>query len=199
MGLVSEIQGYVKRNGVNAIFVQLFEVYVGFLFRFLPGVEGFLLRGWLYRILLKKMGKGFYVYPGCNILFCHRVSVGSRVAINVNGYFDGRGGIEIGDNVMFGPNCILVSCEHGYDRTDIPMWQQEISYRKIIVGDDVWVGGNVTIKSGVTVGMGSIIAAGSVVTKDVEPYSIVGGVPARILESRKSSGQNFSNANIHHV
>ncbi len=199
MSLVSEIKGYIQRNGIKAIFVHFFEVYLGFLLRFLPGVEGFVLRGWLYKLLLKSMGKGFYVYPGCNILFCHRISIGSRVAINVNGYFDGRGEIEIGDNVMFGPNCILVSCEHGYDRTDIPMWQQEISYRKITVGDDVWVGGNVTIKSGVTVGPGSVIAAGSVVTKDVEPYSIVGGVPARVLDNRQTRRQNFTDMNVHQV
>jgi acetyltransferase-like isoleucine patch superfamily enzyme len=53
------------------------------------------------------------------------------------------------------------------------------------VQDDVWIGHGATILKGVTIGMGSIVSAGAVVTKDVEPYSIVGGVPARVIKSRK--------------
>ena len=184
MSLLKEICGYISRNGFSTLLIQVVEVYLGFLLRYLPGIEGFVLRSWLYRLIFKKSGQGLYIFPNCTLTFCNRISVGKRVAINVGCYFDGRGEIDIGSDVMFGPNCMIVSCEHGYASTDIPMWKQPISYRKIVIGNDVWVGGGVSIKSGVTIGHGSVIAAGSVVVNDVEPYSVVGGVPAKVLKNR---------------
>ena len=57
--------------------------------------------------------------------------------------------------------------------------------RPVVIGDDVWIGGNCMIMAGVTIGEGAVIAGGAVVTKDVEPYSIVGGIPARLIRYRE--------------
>lgn len=183
--LVGEIAAFVRRNGLRAILSHLVELYGGWLLRSLPGPEGLLLRAALYRVLAHRAGGKLLIYPGCYIIFSHRISFGQRVALNVGTYLDGRGGIDIGDHVMIGPNCVMSSCEHGFARTDMPMYQQPLTYAKITIANDVWLGGNVCVKSGVTIGTGSIIAAGSVVTKDVPPYVIAGGVPARILRSRQ--------------
>ena len=74
--------------------------------------------------------------------------------------------------------------DHCSDSLTIPMIDQGIVTTPVIVGDDVWIGHGAVILRGVTIGTGSIIAAGSVVRSDVPPFSIVGGVPARILKTR---------------
>jgi maltose O-acetyltransferase len=183
-GIGGELTGFVKRNGVGTIVVHAVELYFGWLFRSLPGPEGIWLRAMFYKLLFKHAGPKLLIYPGCYIIFSHRITAGKRVAINVGTYLDGRGGIVFGDNVMIGPRCVLSSCEHGFARTDVPMCQQPIAYAPITIEDDVLIGGNVCIKGSVTIHRGSIVGAGSVVTHDVPPYAVVGGVPARIIRNR---------------
>ena len=72
-----------------------------------------------------------------------------------------------------------------FDDLEIPIWWQGLDEQGIVVEDDVWIGTHVVICDGVTVGAHSVLAAGSVVTKDVPPYSVVGGVPARVLYDRR--------------
>ena len=85
---------------------------------------------------------------------------------------------------MIAPNCVIVSFNHGYQDIQTPMIDQPWVGEPVFIEDDVWIGANCTIIMGVTIGKGSIIAANAVVSKDIPPYSIVGGVPARILGSR---------------
>lgn len=93
---------------------------------------------------------------------------------------------HIGDYVLMGPDVVIFTMNHKADRTDIPIGAQGMTgKRKVTIGNDVWIGQRAMIMPGVTVGDGSIIAAGAVVTKDVPPYSIVGGIPARVLKTRK--------------
>lgn len=92
--------------------------------------------------------------------------------------------IRIGKDVIIAPCVTIRDTDHGFDRTDIPIRQQKIQTSPVIVEDDVWIGHGASILKGVTIGKGSIVAAGSVVTKDVPAYSIVGGVPAKIIKSR---------------
>jgi acetyltransferase-like isoleucine patch superfamily enzyme len=98
--------------------------------------------------------------------------------------------ITIGNKVLFGPGVTIIGGDHRasdvgrfiYDVLD----KKEDDDKDVVIEDDVWVGTNVTILKGVHVGRGAVVAAGAVVTKDVEPYSIVGGVPARRLSCRFS-------------
>ncbi len=92
--------------------------------------------------------------------------------------------IDIGDNVMIAQAVTIRDTDHCSDSLTIPMIDQGIVTTPVIVGDDVWIGHGAVILRGVTIGTGSIIAAGSVVRSDVPPFSIVGGVPARILKTR---------------
>ena len=97
---------------------------------------------------------------------------------------DCGGYIEIRDNVLLGPNVVIRASNHAYSRTDIPIKQQGHIAGRIILHEDVWLGANVVILPNVEIGKGSIVAAGSVVTKNVGDYSIVGGVPAELIEMR---------------
>ena len=85
---------------------------------------------------------------------------------------------------MMGPRVNLLAENHNFERTDIPIKAQGVRRSFIAIGDDCWLGANCTILAGVTIGQGSIVAAGAVVTSDVPPFSIVGGVPARLIKSR---------------
>ena len=114
--------------------------------------------------------------------------VGDHSNIGPYSYIGCSGFIEIGRNVMMGPRVNLMSENHAFTRTDIPMKEQGVTRSFIRIEDDVWIGVNATILAGVTVGRGAIIAAGAVVTKDVAPFTVVGGVPAKLIKERKSDG-----------
>ena len=95
--------------------------------------------------------------------------------------------IEIGDDVMIGPNTVLRSSDHGFDSTQVPMNQQPHQPGIIRISEDVWLGANVTVVGNVSIGRGVVVGAGSVVTKDVPEFQIVAGVPAKLIRSRLES------------
>lgn len=96
--------------------------------------------------------------------------------------------IVIGRNCMIGARCAFISYQHGFADLTRPMQQQPLTSRgDIVVEDDVWLGVQVTVLDGVTIGCGAIVGAGAVVTKDVPPYAIVAGVPARVIRQRTAA------------
>lgn len=113
-----------------------------------------------------------------------RIRIGDRVTINKGSYLAGDGGILIGDDVLIGPYVCIYSLSHIYDNPDCTIRAQGYRFEEVIIEDDVWVGGSVTLLAGVKVGKGAVVAACSLVNKDVDPYAIVGGVPARVLGRR---------------
>lgn len=90
----------------------------------------------------------------------------------------------IGNYVRIAAHTVIVATQHIFERIDIPICHQGVEGKGITIEDDVWIGANCTVLGGVTIGKGTIVAAGAVVTKDVEPYSIVAGVPAKVIGSR---------------
>jgi acetyltransferase-like isoleucine patch superfamily enzyme len=110
--------------------------------------------------------------------------IGNDVGIAQNCFIQVRGKVTIGSHVMFGPNVSIFSENHGFADLDIPMISQPTIRGEVIIEDDVWFGARSLILSGVRIGKGSIIAAGALVTRDVPPYSIVAGVPGKIMKSR---------------
>ncbi len=96
----------------------------------------------------------------------------------------GRGGLQIGDGVLIGPNAVIDTTHHRYDMVDRPICEQGQRLEPTVIGDDVWIGANAVILPGIEVATGTIVSAGAVVNKSTEPYSIVGGVPARPIGER---------------
>lgn len=121
---------------------------------------------------------------GKNCIFPFDLKIGDCSGIGTNAFI--QHSVEIGKNVMMGRNVRIITENHKTDRTDIPMSKQgftEVS--PLVIEDDVWICESVIITPGCNrVGHGSILAAGAVVTKDVAPYSVVGGNPAKLIYSR---------------
>ncbi|NLL71243.1 MAG: acetyltransferase [Epulopiscium sp.] len=97
-----------------------------------------------------------------------------------------QGPLTIGNHVMMGPDVLIYTRNHQIQNAQIPMMDQGDGPTKpVVIEDDVWIGARVIILPGVTIGTGSVVGAGAVVTKDVEPYSIVGGNPAKLIKKRR--------------
>ena len=144
------------------------------------------LRAFCARHMLTSCGENVNVERHAR--FGRGVTLGDRSGIGVNASIGEQ--TRIGSDVMMGPDCVIYTRNHRFDRLDIPMREQ--GYGPVEpeeIGDDCWIGGRVTILPGVHVGNGAVIAAGAVVTKDVPPYAVVGGVPAKIIYNRKDGTQ----------
>jgi acetyltransferase-like isoleucine patch superfamily enzyme len=108
------------------------------------------------------------------------IVTGSECWIGVNAVLgSGQGGLYIGNNVLIGPNAVIVTGNHDYEKVDLTAVAQEYYGKPIYIGDNVWIGANAVILGGVTIGEHAVIAAGAVVASDVAPYTVVGGVPSR--------------------
>lgn len=112
------------------------------------------------------------------------LKIGNHVGIAQNCFIQVRGKVEIGNYVIFGPQVSIFSENHLFEDKNVPIMQQGARRKGVIIEDDVWLGTGVTILDGVVIGEGSVVAAGSVVNKNVEPYSIVAGIPAKLIKMR---------------
>jgi maltose O-acetyltransferase len=117
----------------------------------------------------------------------NEITIGNNSGIGKKAQIIGLGpesNLSIGDNVMMGPEVMILLSDHGHSRVDIPMNEQSCYSSSIKIEDDVWIGARVIILKGVTIGKGSIIGAGAVVARDIPPYSVAVGTPARAIKSR---------------
>ncbi len=138
-------------------------------------------RAFCGKLLLKHCGKNVNIEKGAQ--FSTEVSLGDNSGIGVNATISSY--VTIGNDVMMGPECMIFTANHSMQRRDIPMRLQGHEQPKpVTIGSDVWIGGRVIILPGVHIGDGAVIGAGSVVTKDVPPYAIVGGNPAKVIKER---------------
>ena len=141
-------------------------------------------RAFCGKLILEHCGKNVNIEQGAR--FSSAVRLGDNSGIGINSRVEAH--VTIGNDVMMGPECMMFTSNHSFSDLTIPMNRQGFDApRPIVIEDDVWIGARVIILPGVRVGRGSIIGAGSVVTRDIPPYSIVGGNPARLIRSRKDS------------
>tara|TARA_A100001011_G_scaffold199502_1_gene207780 strand:- start:3994 stop:4566 length:573 start_codon:yes stop_codon:yes gene_type:complete len=113
------------------------------------------------------------------------IEIGNGFSCNTNCHINASNGGEIsmGENILIGPNVVIRTANHNFNDKEKPMNKQGHNFANIKVADNVWIGANSVILGGVEIGEGCIIAAGAVVNKNVKPFTIVGGVPAKILKS----------------
>jgi len=117
--------------------------------------------------------------------FAKPIEIGENSQINPFTVIYGGSSVIIGKDVMIAPHCMIAAGNHDYKQTEKPMrFAGNLTKGPIIIEDDVWIGANCTITDGVKIGKGAIIGANSLVNKDVQPYDIVGGVPAKKISNR---------------
>jgi maltose O-acetyltransferase len=115
------------------------------------------------------------------------IIIGDNSDIGLNAHIagiDAGGELLIGNDVIMAPDVTVFTLGHYYMDAEKLIRLQGSYASRVVIGDDVWISARVTILPGVTVGKGAVIAAGAVVTRDVEPYTVVGGVPARVIKRR---------------
>jgi maltose O-acetyltransferase len=131
---------------------------------------------WLYRV---RIGRRSFIGRGCRLFRPDRISIGTGSRILWNVLLDGRRGLTIGDHTTIAFDVRLISLQHDLDAPDFRAVGAPLT-----IGHHVVIGAGATILPGVTIGDGAVVAAGAVVTKPVEPWAIVGGVPAQRLRWR---------------
>ncbi|MDN5098607.1 acyltransferase [Aliarcobacter butzleri] len=184
----------------------LFQIYISVLSS-IPTEIGVRLRYFAYRSFFKKTNGIFRIDSGVTIFGFDNIELGKNVNFAKNSYVYANdngvliigdnftmnnnsqlgaasGKIVIGNDCSIAPNCVLRASNHAFTNIEIPIREQGHTYGEIVVEDDVWVASNCVVTANTRIGKGSIIGAGSVVTKNVEPYSIMGGVPAKLIKKR---------------
>lgn len=125
-----------------------------------------------------------FLHPGLVINFPENVRLGNNLIFNRNVSITARSKVSLGNDVLLGPNVVINDSNHLFLDRDKPITKQGHTAEEIIIEDDVWIASNSVILKGVHIGKGAVVAAGSVVTKDVPPYAVVAGVPARQIKKR---------------
>lgn len=138
----------------------------------------------LCRRIFKKCGKNVNIERLAFFGGGRSVEIGDNSGLGVNCFVPSN--TIIGNDVMMGPNCYILTSNQAFDRLDIPMWKQgNTELKQTIIEDDVWIGRDVLMTPGRLIKRGSIVAGGCVLCKNFPEYSIVGGNPSRLIRSRK--------------
>lgn len=138
------------------------------------------IRNWFYRQVMGfKIDKECSIFMHCRFDSSKGLIIGKHSVINAKCRLDTRGGISIGEKVAISQDVIILTADHDMDSVDFSGRS-----RHVIIEDYVWIGTRAMILPGVKIKKGAVVAAGSTVTKDVEPFSVVAGVPAKIIGNR---------------
>jgi maltose O-acetyltransferase len=128
-----------------------------------------------------KIGKGSTIFLNCKFDITKGLIIGSNSVINNNCRLDSRGKLTIGDNVSISNDVIILTADHDLNSSSF-----EGRNKEVIIENYVWIGTRAMILPGVLIGKGAVIAAGTIVTKNIEPYNVVAGIPAKMINIRNS-------------
>ncbi|OGM06990.1 hypothetical protein A2130_03770 [Candidatus Woesebacteria bacterium GWC2_33_12] len=145
-----------------------------------------ILRNIKYKFFGIKMGKGSTIHMWANFFYPKNIEIGLDTIIGDHAFLDGRDKLIIGNHVDIASSVMIYNSEHDLSNDDF-----SAIIAPVEIGDYVFIGPRVTIMPGVKIGKGAVVAGGAVVTKDVEPFTIVGGVPAKIIGERKNKNPNY--------
>lgn len=149
------------------------------------GKKGLLLRYILLKSLAKSCGDNVSIFENVYIYSPENIEFGDNVSIHPMCYLEGQGGIRIGNDVSIAHSTSILSTTHNMDDNDIPIKDQGVTGKQVIIHDNVWLGCKVTVLCGTEISSGSVVGANSVVTKNIEQDSVYAGTPARKIRSRK--------------
>lgn len=178
---ISEIFGKII-NRIKNILLE-FEV---FLLHLVGLVPCHCFRRFFYRLAGIKIGKGSTIHTGARFYDPRNINIGEDSIIGEGVVLDGRDKLMIGNHVDIATEVMIYNSEH-----DINNESFSATTAPVKIEDYVFIGPRVIILAGVTIGKGAVVGAGAVVTKDVPPYAIVGGVPAKIIGERKNKDLHY--------
>jgi acetyltransferase-like isoleucine patch superfamily enzyme len=132
------------------------------------------------------LGNNIYIGHNSIIKGYHKnsIRIGNGTWIGQSCFFHGAGGLEIGQAVGIGPRVSIITSAHKDNDLELPILHHELEFKPVTICDGADIGIGSTLLPGVTVGEGAIVGAGSVITRDVAPYAVVAGSPARLLRTR---------------
>lgn len=145
----------------------------------LPHIPFWSWRRWYLRRLGMQIGKGSFIMKRNYFINANLVRIGNHSHINTQCIIDARGGITIGSSVSISHRVCLMTGSHDYMSPNF----QGI-FKPIVIEDYAWIGVGATLLQGITIGQGAVVCAGAVVTHDVAPYTVVAGIPARLISTR---------------
>jgi len=135
---------------------------------------------------LGRFGSNSWLSPFGTYLCKRKILIGNNVYVGKGAYLSANAGLHIGNGVTVGPELMVMGGDHKFDEVGMLIHQMTTggANQPVIIEDDVWIGARVTLLKGVTIGEGAILGAGAIVTKDVPPYTIYAGNPARRIGFR---------------
>jgi maltose O-acetyltransferase len=167
---------------IKNIFLE-FEVFLLHIVGCLPSHH---LRRFFYRLAGIKIGKGSTIHTGARFYDPKNIIIGNDTIVGERAVLDGREKLVIGNHVALSSEVMIFNSEHAIEHEDFIAKDAPVE-----IDDYCFIGPRVIILPGVKIGKGAIVAAGAVVTKDVVPFTIVGGVPAKIISERKNKNLSY--------
>ena len=160
------------------------EGYLLWIFNGLPGILGFSLRYFIYKMLFNKLDGFCWVQPGVTFVHTNKLKIGRMFGCNSGSYINAVGGVTCGDYVLIGSNVTISSGRHPIDGKEPAVFARSCIPEPITIEDDVWIGAGAVIMPGVTLKKGTVVGANAVVTHNTDEYSVVVGAPARHIRFR---------------
>ncbi|PIQ70157.1 acyltransferase [Candidatus Shapirobacteria bacterium CG03_land_8_20_14_0_80_40_19] len=169
----------------NRIFTVLLEFEL-MLLRFVGYIPSHIIRNVFYLMAGVKIGRGSTIHMWANFFDPRGIEIGQDTIIGDHCFLDGRNNLKIGDHVDIASQVLIYNAEHALEDENFTAISAPVE-----IGDYVFIGPRAIILPGVKIGNGAVVAAGAVVTKNVEPFMIVGGVPAREIGERKLKNPQY--------
>lgn len=182
------------KKAVKYACLATLELFVGLIFSLPRYRTCNAVKSLFLRCMGAKIGKRVIYYPGVWICSGRHLVVGDDVDFAKDVLVGTDGGVTIGDRCLIGFRTQILAGNHRIPPVGQRIFNAGHDRKPVRIGHDVWIGGNCMILAGTTIGEGAVVGAGSVVTRDVPPYAIVAGVPARLIRMREGAGPGDSSA-----
>jgi len=173
-------------GNANPLFTLPFD-FVEWMVALLPRHPGpyAAIKRWLLNRAGAQVGHNVHIYPGVRIFVPKGLTIGNNVSISSYVVITTAGTVKIGDYVLIGYGAKILSANHHIPEGHDIIFGAGHDCEPVVIEDGAWIGANAVVLPGVRIGQVAVVAAGAVVTKDVAPFTIVGGIPARLIRERK--------------
>lgn len=181
---MSAVEKIIKKNYIiKRILLSLFWFFTDFMAsRIISYIPVWFLRKIYLLLLSTKLGKRTRIDMGCTFMDPNRLRLGNNTHINRDCLLDARGGITVGSRVSISHRVVIMTGSHDYNTENFSFVR-----KTVIIDDYVWIGVGAIVLGGVRIGEGAVVCAGAVVTKDVPPYTVVAGIPAKVIGTRTTN------------